>query len=72
MDLGNPVILIVAIIAGLTVLMLGLSWLFNGSWPWQRPPHGSDEIDRGNRGEPGLLGRPFPGGGGGDGGAGGS
>jgi hypothetical protein len=70
MDLGNPVILIVAIIAGLTVLMLGLSWLFNGSWPWQRPAHGSDEIDRGNRGEPGLLGRPFPGGG--DGGAGGS
>jgi hypothetical protein len=30
MDPGNPVILIVAMIAGLTVLMLGLSWLFNG------------------------------------------
>jgi hypothetical protein len=71
MDLGNPVILIVALVAGLTVLMLGLSWLFNGSWPWQRPPHGSDEIDRDRFGSPGLLGRFFPGGGG-DGGAGGS
>jgi hypothetical protein len=28
MDLGNPVILIVALVAGLSVLMLGLSWLF--------------------------------------------
>jgi hypothetical protein len=72
MDLGNPVILIVAMVAGLTVLMLGLSWLFNGSWPWQRPPNGSDEIDRDRFGSPGLLGRFFPGGGGGDGGAGGS
>jgi hypothetical protein len=71
MDLGNPVILIVALVAGLTVLMLGLSWLFNGSWPWQRPPTGSDEIDRDRSGSPGLLGRFFPGGGG-DGGAGGS
>jgi hypothetical protein len=70
MDLGNPVVLIVALVAGLSVLMLGLSWLFNGSWPWQGPPSGSDEIDRGDRGEPGLLGRFFPGGGGG--GAGGS
>jgi len=67
----QPVILIVALVGGLTVLMLGLSWLFNGSWPWQRPPHGSDEIDRDRSGEPGLLGQPFPGGGG-DGGAGGS
>jgi hypothetical protein len=33
MDPGNPVILIVALVAGLSVLMLGLSWLFNGSWP---------------------------------------
>jgi hypothetical protein len=64
MDPGNPVILIVAIVAGVSVLMLGLSWLFNGGWPWQRPPTGSDEIDR-NR-EPGLLGRFFLGGGGGD------
>jgi hypothetical protein len=72
MDPANPVILIVAIIAGLSVLMLGLSWLFNGAWPWQRPPHGSDEIDRKRTQDPGLLGRPFPGGGGGDGGAGGS
>jgi hypothetical protein len=72
MDLGNPVVLIVALVAGLSVLMLGLSWLFNGSWPWQRPPHGSDEIDRDRFGSPGLLGRFFPGGGGGDGGAGGS
>ncbi|HEY6591907.1 MAG TPA: hypothetical protein VI751_12890 [Actinomycetota bacterium] len=71
MDLGNPVILIVALVAGLSILMLGLSWLFNGSWPWQRPPHGSDEIDRDRYGEPGFLGRFFPGGGG-DGGAGGS
>ena len=64
MDLGNPVILIVALVAGLSVLMLGLSWLFNGSWPWQRLPHGSDELDRDRSGEPGLLGRFFPGGGG--------
>jgi hypothetical protein len=68
MDLGNPVILIVALVAGLSVLMLGLSWLFNGSWPWQRPPDGSDEIDRDRLGSPGLLGRFFSGGGGGDGG----
>jgi hypothetical protein len=68
MDLGNPVILIVAMVAGLSVLMLGLSWLFNGSWPWQRPPHGSDEIDRERFGSAGLLGRFFSG----DGGAGGS
>jgi hypothetical protein len=71
MDLDNPAILIVAIVVGLTVLMLGLSWLFNGNWPWQRPRSGSDEIDRDRSGEPGLLGRYFPGGGG-DGGAGGS
>jgi hypothetical protein len=71
MDPGNPVILIVAMIAGLSVLMLGLSWLFNGGWPWQRPPNGSDEIDRDRFGSPGFLGRFFPGGGG-DGGAGGS
>jgi hypothetical protein len=71
MDPGNPAILIVAMIAGLTVLLLGLSWLFNGRWPWQRPPHGSDEIDRKRIQDPGLLGRFFPGGGGGDG-AGGS
>ena len=60
MDPGNPVVLIVAMIAGLTVLMLGLSWLFNGSWPWQRPPHGSDEIDS-ERIKDGMLGRFFPG-----------
>jgi hypothetical protein len=72
MDPANPVILIVAIIAGSSVLMLGLSWLFNGAWPWQRPPHGSDEIDQKRTQDPGLLGRPFPGGGGGDGGTGGS
>jgi hypothetical protein len=71
MDPGNPVILIVAMIAGLTVLMLGLSWLFNGSWPWQRPPTGSDEIDRERIQDRGMLGRFF-GGFGGDGGAGGS
>jgi hypothetical protein len=70
MDFGNPVILIVALVAGLTVLMLGLSWLLNGSWPWQRPPHGSDEIDH-QRIHDGMLGRFFPGGGG-DGSAGGS
>jgi hypothetical protein len=51
--------------------MLGLSWLFNGHWPWQRPPHGSDEIDRERIQDPGMLGRFYPGGGG-DGGAGGS
>lgn len=72
MDLGNPVILIVALVAGLSVLMLGLSWLFNGGWPWQRPPTGSDEIDQDRFGSPGSLGRFFSGGGGGDGGAGGS
>jgi hypothetical protein len=71
MDPGNPVLLIVAMIAGLSVLMLGLSWLFNGRWPWQRPPSGSHEIEERAQG-PGLLGRPFPGVGGGDGGAGGS
>ena len=71
MDPGNPVILIVAMVAGLSVLMLGLSWLFNGHWPWQRPPHGSDEIDRERIQHPGTLGRFYPGGGG-DGGAGGS
>jgi hypothetical protein len=60
MDPANPVVLIVAIIAGLTVLMLGLSWLFNGAWPWQRPPHGADEIDPRRTQDPGLLGRPFP------------
>jgi hypothetical protein len=70
MDLGNPVIVIVALVAGLTVLLLGLSWLFNGSWPWQRPPNGSNEINRDRFGSAGLLGRFFPGGG--DGGAGGS
>jgi hypothetical protein len=69
MDLGNPVLLIVAMIAGLTVLMLGLSWLFNGRWPWQRPPSGSHEIDERVQ-DRGLLGRTFPGAGGGDGGGG--
>ena len=69
MDLGNPVVLIVAMIAGLSVLMLGLSWLFNGRWPWQRPPTGSDEIEERVH-DRGLLGRPFPGAGGGDGGGG--
>ena len=64
MDPGNPVILIVAMIAGLTVLMLGLSWLLNGSWPWHRPPHGSDEVDH-ERIQDGMLGRFFPGSGGG-------
>jgi hypothetical protein len=63
MDLGNPVILIVAMIAALTVLMLGLSWLFNGRWPWQRPPHGSEELEGERIQDPGLLGRFFPGGG---------
>jgi hypothetical protein len=73
MDLGNPVILIVALVAGLSVLMLGLSWLFNGSWPWQRPPHGSDEIDEDRYRGTGWIGpTPGSGGGGGDGGAGGS
>jgi hypothetical protein len=71
MDLGNPFILIVAMVAGLSVLMLGLSWLFNGHWPWQRPSHGSDEIDRERIQDSGMLGRFFLGGGG-DGGAGGS
>ena len=71
MDPGNPVILIVAIVAGLSVLMLGLSWLFNGGWPWQRPPTGSDEIDQERFRNTGLVGRFFPGGGG-DGGVGGS
>ena len=66
MDPSNPVILIVAIVAGLSVLMLGISWLFNGGWPWQRPPHGSDEIDR-QRIHDGMLGRFFPGGGDGGG-----
>jgi hypothetical protein len=69
MDPANPVILIVALVAGLTVLMLGLSWLFNGSWPWQRPPDGSDEIDRERIHDRGMLGRFF-GGFGGDGGGG--
>jgi hypothetical protein len=65
MNPANPVILIVAIIAGLSVLMLGLSWLLNGGWPWQRPPHGSDEIDS-ERIHDGMLGRFFPGDGGGN------
>jgi hypothetical protein len=70
MDLGNPVILIVLMVAGLSVLMLGLSWLFNGSWPWQRPRSGSDEIDQDRNRGTGWIG-PTPGSGG-DGGAGGS
>jgi hypothetical protein len=64
MDPANPIVLIVAMIAGLTVLMLGLSWLFNGRWPWQRPPTGSHEIDQERIQDRGLLGRFFPGGGG--------
>lgn len=70
MDPGNPVILIVAMIAGLSVLMLGLSWLFSGRWPWQRPPTGSHEIDQERSRNTGVLGRFFPGVGGGDGGGG--
>jgi hypothetical protein len=65
MDPGNPVILIVAMIAGLSVLMLDLSWLFNGRWPRQRPPTSSHEIDQERSRNTGVLGRPFPGDGGG-------
>jgi hypothetical protein len=47
MDPGNPVVLVVATVAGLFVLLLGRSWPCNGHWPWQRPPPGSDGIDPG-------------------------
>jgi hypothetical protein len=74
MDPGTPTILIVAMIAGPFLLILCLSWLFNGRWPWRRPLNGSNEIDRERFRGPGWIGPSLGGGdgGGGDGGGGGS
>jgi hypothetical protein len=65
MDPGTPTILIVAMIAGPFLLLLGVSWLFNGRWPWRRPRNGSDEIDQERSRNTGFLGRFFGGVGGG-------